>query len=58
MPIVDLIIGGTKAEVVKYVKRRGYAGPRYKVDYARHANRTMKGHYWTAEVYVYHVAGR
>ncbi len=58
MSVVDLIIGGTKTEVMKSVKKRGYTGHRYKVDYARHANKTMKGHYWTAEVYVFPVARR
>ncbi len=52
MPLVDVIVGGTKSAIVKVLKARGYTGNRYKVAYAKRASKVGAGHFWTAEVTV------
>ena len=52
MPLVDIIVGGTKSEIVKVIKARGYTGNRYKVAYTKRPSKVGAGHFWTAEVMV------
>jgi len=49
--IYDVLIGGTKAEIVKSVNKKYPVGKRAKVVYTRKKNRVGPGYFWTADVY-------